>query len=71
MHPTTPDYPFDLDSKPDSARCLARIEAWFKQAVLDRPPIRFYHHNVEYEGGAALDPEVARPFGDPDRGSDV
>jgi hypothetical protein len=56
MHPTTPDYPFDLDSKPDSARCLARIEAWFEQAVLDRPPIRFYHHNVEYEGGAAFDP---------------
>jgi hypothetical protein len=56
MHPTTPDYPLDLDSKPDSARCLARIEAWFNQAVLDRPPIRFYHHNVEYEGGAALDP---------------
>ena len=38
-----------LRSKPDFAECLARIEAWYGQKRLDRPPVRFHHHNVEYE----------------------
>jgi len=35
--------------KPDFDECLARIEAWYEQGILDRPPVRFHHHNVEYE----------------------
>ena len=42
-------------TKPDFARCLERIEAWFHQAVLDRPPMRFYKHNAQFEGGEPLD----------------
>lgn len=45
----------ELSTKPDFERCLERIDAWFAQEVLDRPPVRFYHHNVEYEAGTALD----------------
>ena len=44
----------ELATKPDFARCLERIEAWFQQAVIDRPPVRFYKHNSQYEGGEAL-----------------
>ncbi len=34
---------------------MARIEAWFHQAVLDRVPVRFQHHNAKYEEAAGLD----------------
>ena len=34
---------------------MARIEAWFHQAVLDRAPVRFQHHNAKYEQEARLD----------------
>jgi hypothetical protein len=44
-----------LASKPDFGRCLERIEAWFEQQVLDRPPIRFYKHNAQFEAGEPLD----------------
>ncbi len=44
-----------LATKPDYARCLERIEAWWHQAVLDRPPVRFYRHNAQFEGGEPLD----------------
>ena len=44
-----------LQTKPDSARCLERIEAWFHQAVIDRPPIRFYKHNAQFDAGEPLD----------------
>jgi hypothetical protein len=33
---------------------MDRILAWFEQQVIDRPPVRFYKHNVEYEGGETL-----------------
>lgn len=46
---------FELATKPDLARCLERIEAWFHQAVLDRPPVRFYQHNAQFEAGEPLD----------------
>jgi len=29
--------------------CLARIYAWYEQRIIDRPPVRFLHHNIEYE----------------------
>ena len=38
-----------LECKPDVDECLARIDAWYEQAIIDRPPVRFHHHNVEYE----------------------
>ncbi len=44
-----------LSTKPDYAQCMERIEAWFHQAVLDRPPVRFYKHNAQFEAGEPLD----------------
>lgn len=44
-----------LSSKPDFARCMERIDAWFNQAVIDRPPIRFYKHNAQFDAGEPLD----------------
>ena len=35
--------------KPDFDQCMARVYAWYEQRILDRPPVRFHHHNVEYE----------------------
>lgn len=36
-------------AKPDFDECMARIYAWYEQKVIDRVPVRFHHHNVEYE----------------------
>ena len=35
--------------KPDFDECVARVYAWYEQRIIDRPPVRFHHHNVEYE----------------------
>jgi hypothetical protein len=35
--------------KPDFDECIARVYAWYEQRMVDRPPVRFHHHNVEYE----------------------
>ena len=40
---------FSLTSKPDINECLERIYAWYEQKIIDRPPVRFHHHNIEYE----------------------
>jgi len=45
----------ELAGKPDFDRCMDRIDAWFAQQILDRPPIRFYKHNLQYEAGEPLD----------------
>ncbi len=45
----------ELSTKPDFAVCMKRIEAWFHQEVLDRAPVRFYKHNVQFEAGEPLD----------------
>jgi hypothetical protein len=49
----TPDpiqrWPIELESKLDAAMALQRIEAWYQQQVIDRPPVRFTRHNAEYE----------------------
>ncbi len=37
-----------IQHKPDFDECMARIYAWYDQAILDRPPVRFHHHNIEY-----------------------
>jgi hypothetical protein len=47
--------PLNLGCKLDAERCLARVEAWFHQAVVDRVPVRFQHHNEEYEQRAGLE----------------
>jgi len=44
-----------LATKPDFERCLQRIEAWYHHAVIDRPPVRFYRHNAQYDKGQPLD----------------
>jgi len=44
-----------LATKPDFARSMERIEAWFQQSVLDRPPVRFYKHNAQFDAGEPLD----------------
>lgn len=44
---TTESRSFSL--KPDFDECIARIYAWYEQQLVDRPPIRFHHHNIEYE----------------------
>ncbi len=31
--------------KPDFDMCMARIYAWYEQRIIDRPPVRFLHHN--------------------------
>jgi len=38
-----------FSAKPDFEECMARVHAWYGQRVLDRPPVRFHHHNMEYE----------------------
>lgn len=56
MNPAAPHRPLvGLSTKPDYEQGLARIEAWFHQAVLDRPPVRFYRHNLQFELGVPLD----------------
>lgn len=35
--------------KPNFDECMARVYAWFEQKIIDRPPVRFHHHNMEYE----------------------
>lgn len=42
-----PSYSFAF--KPDFDECMARICAWYDQRIVDRPPVRFHHHNIEYE----------------------
>jgi hypothetical protein len=35
--------------KPDFNESMERIYAWYRQELADRVPVRFHHHNVEYE----------------------
>lgn len=50
MPPTlVPSGSLELECKPDFARCMARIEAWYEQQIIDRPPVRFTRHNAEFE----------------------
>ena len=39
----------ELESKPDFNQAMKRIYAWYEQAVIDRPPVRFTRHNAEFE----------------------
>ncbi|MHC4543690.1 MAG: hypothetical protein ACYS9C_04115 [Planctomycetota bacterium] len=43
------NHTLSIQFKPDFDTCLARIYAWYEQRIIDRPPVRFHHHNLEYE----------------------
>ena len=43
----------ELECKPDFDQAIVRIYAWFDQAIIDRPPIRFSMHNAEYSQSTA------------------
>jgi len=38
----------DLECKPDFEMAMKRIYAWYNQEIIDRPPIRFTAHNVDF-----------------------
>lgn len=38
-----------LETKPDADRALDRLEAWYVQQIIDRPPVRFSRHNAFVE----------------------
>lgn len=44
-----------LENKPNYDEAMKRVEAWFDHEVIDRAPVRFSKHNVQYEGDNALD----------------
>lgn len=44
----------ELEQKPDFEQSMERIYAWFSQDLIDRAPIRFSAHNVEYSGMQGL-----------------
>lgn len=46
----TAPWNLELDSKPDFARAMERINAWYSGSVIDRAPIRFSQHNADYTG---------------------
>lgn len=39
----------DLESKPDFDQAMQRINAWYAQAIIDRPPVRFSRHNADFD----------------------
>lgn len=38
-----------LERMPHSEKAMARIDAWLNQSIIDRPPVRFGHHNEAYD----------------------
>lgn len=44
----------ELELKPDFDQAMQRIYAWYEQAMIDRPPIRFSAHNAEYSASPHL-----------------
>ena len=49
MSNATPWWDIELESKPDFNQAMKRIYAWYEQAIIDRPPVRFTGHNAEFE----------------------
>lgn len=54
MRKNTKSWPVELEKKPDFEMCMKRIYAWYEQAIIDRAPIRFSAHNVEYNEAIVL-----------------
>ena len=46
-----------LQNKPDFDTAMARVEAWFDGAIVDRVPVRFTRHNAFAEQVDDVDPE--------------
>jgi len=40
---------YDLETKPDFEMAMRRVEAWFKNDIIDRAPVRFSKHNAQYD----------------------
>lgn len=40
--------------KPDFDECINRIYAWYEQEIVDRVPVRFHHHNMQYESSRVV-----------------
>lgn len=38
-----------LETKPDFAEAMQRVEAWYHQSIIDRPPVRFSRHNADFD----------------------
>lgn len=45
----------ELAGMPHFDEAMRRVSAWYEQAVIDRPPIRFARHNVQHDAGRPLD----------------
>jgi len=45
----------NFEYKPDFDECMARIYAWYQQEIIDRVPVRFHHHNIEYERARTIE----------------
>jgi len=45
----------ELEGMPHFGDAMRRVSAWYEQAVIDRPPIRFARHNVQHGAGQPLD----------------
>lgn len=45
----------ELVHKPDFEQCMERINAWYACEIVDRVPVRFSAHNVEYSENHGLD----------------
>lgn len=48
-------------AKPDFDESMARIDAWYEQKRIGRVPVRFHHHNIEYERFRTVEGLWARP----------
>jgi hypothetical protein len=44
----------ELQNKPEFDSAMKRIDAWFNQELIDRPPVRFAEHNAEYSTSHSL-----------------
>jgi len=40
---------FYLENKPDFDKAMERVNAWYDFELLDRPPVRFFAHNAQFE----------------------
>jgi hypothetical protein len=44
----------ELQGKSDYTAAMKRIEAWFSQEIIDRPPVRFSEHNADFAAAHLL-----------------
>ena len=46
--PAPKPWSVELEGKPDFDMAMKRLDAWYAQSVIDRPPIRFAAHNADF-----------------------